>query len=169
MYKDEVFTDVAIQCGNKEFKAHKAVLASQSPVLRKMFEVDMQEKRSNVIKVLDIEPEVMGDLLDYMYTGDAPHLSSLTQELLNASNKYELPRLFALCENELKKKLKVSTVIETLIWADLHSTLGLRAACLQFICAHSAAVKETGGWRQLKDNIEQYSALLIEIMDMLAK
>ena len=43
LYKNEVLADTVIKCEDQEFKAHKAILASQSPVFKKMFEVDMKE------------------------------------------------------------------------------------------------------------------------------
>lgn len=61
LYRDEVLSDVTIKCEGKEFKAHKAILASQSPVFKKMFELDMKESRSNVVDVVDVEPEVMSN------------------------------------------------------------------------------------------------------------
>ena len=59
LYRDKVFVDASIKCGDKVFKVHKAILASQSPVFRKMFEVDMKEKRSGVIEISDpdVSPE----------------------------------------------------------------------------------------------------------------
>ncbi len=42
MYNDEMFADTTIASQGKEFKAHKFILASRSPVFRKMFEVDMK-------------------------------------------------------------------------------------------------------------------------------
>ena len=87
----DLFADVTITCGGKEFRAHKLILASQSPVFKKMFEIDMKERRSGVIEVPDITPAVMSDLLAYLYTGTAPHVDTLARELLNVANKYELP------------------------------------------------------------------------------
>ncbi len=168
LYRDEVLADVTIKCGDKEFKVHKAILASQSPVLRKMFEVDMKESRSNVIEISDLDAVVVSDLLDYIYTGSAPHLSTLVKELLNAANKYELPRLLAMCANELQTKLNVEDVVEVLLLANLHSAMELKAACLRFIHLHYREVKNTAGWKHLTKNADMYSLLLLEIMDSLA-
>lgn len=79
LYKDEVLTDTIIKCVGKEFKVHKVILASQSPVFMKMFEVDMNEKRTGVIELLDTTPAVVLDMVTYLYTGTTPNVSSLAK------------------------------------------------------------------------------------------
>ena len=49
LFDNKLFTDLTIECGDKEFEAHKAILASQSPVFKRMFEVDMKEKHCGII------------------------------------------------------------------------------------------------------------------------
>ena len=165
LYRDEVFTDVTLKCKSEEFKVHRAVLASQSPVFRKMFEVDMKEKKCGVVMIDDFDPPVLSDLVTYLYTGAAPNVGKLARELLNAANKYELPRLFAMCESELEKKIEVESVVDTLLLADRHSAVNLKRACLDFIYQHSADVYMTSKWKDLKDNLDQHAALIIEVME----
>ena len=86
MFADEIFTDLTIKCGGEEFKVHKAVLASQSPVFRRMLESDMKEQKTNVIEISDVDPMVMSDLLTYLYTGVAPNMDALTNKLLEVAN-----------------------------------------------------------------------------------
>ena len=69
-------------CRDESFDAHKAILASQSPVLRKMFEVEMKEKHSNVIEIVDLDPSVVSDLLSFLYTGTVPNMKENAEELL---------------------------------------------------------------------------------------
>ena len=164
LYQDKIFADVTIRCKKKEFMAHKVILASQSPVFKRMFASDMKESRSNVVTIDDISPAVMFDLLAYIYSGTAPHLSTLAKQLLEAANKYQISRLTVICENELKEKLNVQNVVETLLWANLLSE-ELKAACLRFIHLHSTEVKSSDGWKHLKNNAEKYSSLLVEIME----
>ena len=167
LYRDKVFADVTIKCADQEFKVHKAVLASQSPVFRKMFEVEMKEKTSNLVEISDIDPVVISDLLAYIYSGEAPNLKTLARKLLDAADKYDLPRLLAMCVNELQKQLKVDDVVDVLMDANLHNIKELKAVCLQFINLHYSEVKCTSGWKLIKDNAEVYSSLLAEIMERL--
>ena len=64
---------------------NKIILASQSPVFKKMFEIDMKERRSGVIEVPDNTPAVMSDLLAYLYTGTAPHVDTESYSMLLTS------------------------------------------------------------------------------------
>lgn len=164
LLKDTSFADVTIKCGNAEFKAHKAVLASQSPVFKKMLESDMKEQKSGIIKISDIDHTVISDMREYLYTGSAPNMDTLVKDLLNVANKYELSQLFAMCENKLKSEMKVANVIELLLLADLHNSSYLKAACLNYIYHNSAAVYQTSQWKQLKKNCEKHASLLMEVM-----
>ena len=165
LYKDGVLIDTVIKCDDKEFKVHRAILASQSPVFRAMFETDMKEKRSGIIEVSDITPAVMSDLVTYLYSGSAPNLESLVNELLDVAGKYQLPRLFKMCESELGKKMKETSVIETLILADLHGRPSLKKACLKYIRLNSAKVLQTSEWANFKDRKDQYASLIVEILE----
>ena len=160
----DLFADVTITCGGKEFRAHKLILASQSPVFKKMFEIDMKERRSGVIEVPDITPAVMSDLLAYLYTGTAPHVDTLARELLNAANKYELPRLLSMCETTLVSKITADSVLEVLILAELHQAKTLRKACLGFIKCNFAIICELDSWKELKASAT-HQILVIRVLE----
>ena len=165
LFENKLFADVTIKCGDAEFKVHKAILASQSPVFKKMLESDMKEQRTNVIEVSDVDQAVISDMLAYLYTGSAPHMDTLVKELLNVANKYELPQLFAMCENHLKSEMNVASAIELLVFADMHHASYLKEACLNYIYHNSAAVHSTSQWKELKKNCDSHASLLVEIMD----
>lgn len=160
-YKDELFTNVVIRCREEEFKVHKVILASQSPVFKKMFEINMREKVSGVVTISDIPPAAVSDLVAYFYTGTAPNVSTLAKDLLDAAKKYELPRLFTICENELKTKIQVHNAIDTLLLADLYDAASLKQACLNFIHLNLAVLRRTDRWKDLK----QHGELLMEILN----
>jgi speckle-type POZ protein len=74
-------------------KVHKAMLACRSPVFAAMFEHGMAEARSDRVNIEDIDPEVLREMLRFMYTGSAPSLDRMADELLAAADKYQLERL----------------------------------------------------------------------------
>ena len=47
----------------------------------------MKEGISGVINIEDIDPDVFKDLLDFIYTGNAPNIEKNAQELLLAADK----------------------------------------------------------------------------------
>ena len=162
LYKSEALVDTTIKCQDKKFKVHRAVLASQSPVFRGMFEADMNEKQSGVIEVSDITPEAMSDLVTYLYTGTTPDMKS---ELLEVADKYQLTRLLTICENELRNSIKKTNVVKTLILADLHGRPALKRACFQFIRLNSAEVLQTSEWADFKEHKDQYASLFVEVLE----
>ena len=160
----DLFADVTITCGGKEFRAHKVILASQSPVFKKMLEIDMKERRSGVIEVPDITPAVMSDLLAYLYTGTAPHVDTLARELLNAADKYELPRLLSICETTLVSKITADSVLEMLILAELHKTETLKNACMGFIKCNFTSMSELDSWKDMKASASHQN-LVLEVLE----
>lgn len=105
LQQDQHFSDLTITSGGKQFKVHKAILVSQSPVFQRMLAAEMAEKkRSSIVKMTDISPAALSDLVAYLYTGIAPNVNTntLAKELLSAANKYELPRLLQICERKNK-------------------------------------------------------------------
>ena len=160
---DKLFVDVTLKCGQKEFKAHKAVLASQSPFFKSMFETDMKDNVStNVIEISNTEPEVVAAMLSYLYTGTAPNIEEMLKDLLVVADKYQISELSALCEKRLKSDLSVSNVVDSLILANMHNAPCLKTACLAYIRRHTSEVQQTAQWQNLKDN---FLPLLMEAVN----
>ena len=68
LYNTKDNSDITITCGGKIFACHKIILASRSPVFKKMFESDMLEKRTGSVDIKNMTPEVLESLLEYIYT-----------------------------------------------------------------------------------------------------
>ncbi len=156
LHKDKTFADVVIRCGDKEFQAHKAILASQSPVFSKML------LKSSVIKIANTDPNVISSLLDFLYIGKAPNLHTLAKNLLEAAFKYKLPQLAVLCENELVLNLYTDNLLEMVQCADQCGATNLKKACLRKI-KNSAVVFESDAWKDFKTNSEE--KLVIEVLE----
>lgn len=58
-----------------------------------MFETGLAESSSNEIRVEDQDPEVMREMLYFMYTGNAPNVDQMAAHLIAAADKYHLDRL----------------------------------------------------------------------------
>ena len=72
MRNNDSFCDVTIAVKDKEFKAHRAVLAAASPFFLTLLTSNMKESNEQLIKVeLEEATEtVMEDALKYLYTGN---------------------------------------------------------------------------------------------------
>ncbi|MBZ3872449.1 Speckle-type POZ protein-like [Sciurus carolinensis] len=69
----------------------------------------------------------------FVYTGKAPNLDKMADNLLAVADKYALERLKVMCEEALCSNLSVENVADTLVLADLHSAEQLKAQAIDFI------------------------------------
>lgn len=159
------FADVVLHVDGKEFRAQKAILAARSPVFAAMFEHDTSESTHNRVDVTDVDPDVFGDMLQFVYTGRAPSLDDMAADLLVAADKYALDQLKALCEECLCSKLTVETAAELFFLADLHSAVLLKACAMGFINEHAADVAQTPGWLAI---VAEQPQLIAEAFESLA-
>ena len=87
----------------------------------------------NRVEINDVDPEVFKEMMRFIYTGKAPNLEKMADNLLAAADKYALERLKVMCEEALCSNLSVENVADILILADLHSAEQLKAQAIDFI------------------------------------
>ncbi|OXB67700.1 hypothetical protein ASZ78_002782 [Callipepla squamata] len=87
----------------------------------------------NCVEINDVDPEVFKEMMRFIYTGKAPNLEKMADNLLAAADKYALERLKVMCEEALCSNLSVENVADILILADLHSAEQLKAQAIDFI------------------------------------
>jgi len=143
------FCDVVLCVGGREFHAHKAILAARSAVFSAMFEHEMEERKHNRVEIADVDRDVMNEMLRFIYTGKAPNLERMADDLLAAADKYALDRLKVMCEEALCSSLSIENVSDVLVLADLHSAEQLKAHAIDFINGHATDVMETGAWKSM--------------------
>ena len=133
---DMKFSDVKIVAGNDEFHCHRNILSGRSPVFEAMFQSDMIENTSRIVDMKDIKPEVVREMLHYIYTGVISNddvIDEIGGDLLRAADQYQLNLLKNNCEEMLCSSLKVSNSIERLVLADLHQASKLRRMALRLV------------------------------------
>ncbi|XP_031225072.1 speckle-type POZ protein-like isoform X6 [Mastomys coucha] len=201
LWENTRFTDCCFFVRGKEFKAHKSVLAARSPVFNAMFEHEMEECTKlipswsasllvdeasllvNRVEINDLDPEVFKEMMRFVYTGKAPNLDKMADNLLAAADKYALERLKVMCEEALCSNLSVENVADTLVLADLHSAEQLKAQAIDFInrCSvlrqlgckdgknwnnnQATDIMETSGWKSM---IQSHPHLVAEAFRALA-
>jgi speckle-type POZ protein len=143
---------VTVHVGGEAIRAHWAVLAARSPVLRKKlldaattsnettapspFEITLDD---------DMEPAVFKAMLHFMYTDELPpdaqghddddKTAELARRLFVAAEGCGIERLKRLCESLLYTNLSKRTLRATMEFAERHRCDRLRAACVQFHAA----------------------------------
>ncbi|CAI58651.1 Speckle-type POZ protein homolog [Caenorhabditis elegans] len=171
LFDNKQFSDFTLVCKSdlgsptQTFHIHKAILAARSRVFSAMFEHHMQESDTNMTTVDDIEPEVMRELLVYMYTGQTKYIEQMAQSLIAAADKYQLDRLKVMCEQALCYQLTTDNASLTLMLADMYSASQLRAHSINFINVNANEVMDTEGWEDL---VRDHPKLLEEVFRALA-
>jgi len=161
LFNSKSLSDVTIDIQGQTFEAHKLVLSARSPVFLAMFQTDLTEKKTNTLKICDIETDVFSEVLRFIYTDEVEQLDEMASELLSAADKYMLPLLKAKCEVSLSRNITVETCGNLLLLAHLHSSLELKKKVLNFIRCHSVDVVETTDWQELLQSAD--SKLLRDI------
>lgn len=148
LFEDKQFSDVKIIIDEKEFLAHKAILAVRSSVFRAMFQNEMIESKQNQVTITDMKPEIFAELLRFIYTDCVQGLDKIALELLQAADKYDLEQLKIMCEKALCANISEQTAIQMLITADLYRAGHLKQATIGFI-ERNANVLNSEEWKGL--------------------
>jgi hypothetical protein len=144
---DSEHADFALVCGGQRFLVHRAILSARSPVLRRMLGSGLREAREGELAVKDLEPEVLGLVIRFIYTGEAGEGDSRLEQLLYAADKYELMDLVCiphhflpflisfkmeiylqvkLCASKFRGSVTPATATKLLLLADRHNLSALK-------------------------------------------
>jgi BTB/POZ domain len=133
MYRDEIFTDVQINCADgKSIRAHKTVLA-RSPVFMAMFSSDMLENNSATVSTNVFDSRTMEALIKFIYTDEVANLGEIDGNLMEAADFYDLPDLKEACRKSLERNINGSNFGATLQLAERFGIVSLREAVFSFI------------------------------------
>ena len=71
----------------------------------------------------DLQPDVVNDMLLYVYTGNTPNLNRVAGELLAAADKYQLEQLKNICEERLCNSLEIGNSVSHLVLGDMYQVI----------------------------------------------
>lgn len=131
-----LYADVTIVCQDREIPANRVMLATRSEVFSAMFSHPTKEAASGRIEISDVDGAVFERMLAYIYTGFAPNVHPIADELLQlliAANKYALEELKTICVRELARMLSCENVLEMLRVGDQHEAASLKDAAFAFL------------------------------------
>ncbi|WVZ79024.1 hypothetical protein U9M48_026652, partial [Paspalum notatum var. saurae] len=148
-------SDVTLVVSGEPFAAHRAILASRSPVFMAQFFGHMKEARLQSVEIRDMEVAVFRAMLHFIYTDAVPELEmrddgvAIAQHLIAAADRYGLDMLKSMCEDKLCNDTNVETAAATLALAEQHACPKLKARSVEFIAANLDAVMATEGYKHL--------------------
>jgi speckle-type POZ protein len=84
---DEKFDDLCIKVGNEKIFFPKTLLIENSPVFKAMFNYNTRGNVENFLEISDTEPEVIKEMLRFIYFRKVENLDQLSIKLLIVANK----------------------------------------------------------------------------------
>ncbi|KAJ6405390.1 hypothetical protein OIU84_013361 [Salix udensis] len=142
--------------------AHKAVLASRSPVFKAMLENEMEESRSGTIKISDVSYDALRSFVNYMYTAEACLDEQMACDLLVLAEKYQVKHLKAYCEKFLVSKLNWDNSVVSYAFAHQHNAKHMLETALSLITDNMDKLTKREEYIEL---VEKDPRLVVEIYE----
>lgn len=108
------YCDLTFLIAGVQFPCHRIILASASPYFQALLTHTFKENNLNSIELRDIEPEIFSLLLNYIYSGQIELDENNVQDLLIASDMFQLDELVQFCCHYLSISLNEKNVLD--IW-----------------------------------------------------
>ena len=153
--KNENFCDVKVVVEDKEFNAHKVVLAAASPFFLTLLATDMRESKEQLIRIEleEATASVMEDVLQYVYTGNVSVTEESAHNLIATADYLLLPGLKTMACNFLKENVTTENCIFNYYFAGKYQCVDMKEKAREVVNSNFSAVMETDDFLSL--NMEQ--------------
>lgn len=135
--------DVEIQCGERSFKCHRIILASISGYFRAMFMGKMAESKQSVIKIQDIDANIMENMIKYAYNGKILINVENVQGLLYVASILQIENVAHACSEFMKEHLHPDNCVQVHGFAMQHNREQLIKYTEDFITENFLDVSKT--------------------------
>ena len=150
LWQTGVHSDVKIHVKDKTFNCHKAILVAASSYFEAMFSSGMREAVSGEVTFHDMEPNIMENMLEFIYTGKGFVTEENVIQVLEMSLLLGIKTISQICESLLAQKLNIENCMEVLELSYTHNLEGLKAKVLAFIPSNFLKVMEQNNFSNLK-------------------
>ncbi|XP_078346803.1 kelch-like protein 17 [Oculina patagonica] len=134
---------VLVVKGGKEFKAHRQVLSEASPFFEKLLSSDMKESKEGVVRLETFSESVVGNTLEFIYTGNVQILTEdNARDLIVMADYLFLKNLKTLADGVLVQKLNTLNCISIHYFSKRYQCTELFSNTTKFILANFSAVYE---------------------------
>lgn len=166
-FSDIVLVAASVESGKSASQpvpvpAHRAVLASRSPVFRAMLENEMEESLSGTIKISDVSYDVLRSFVNYLYTAETCMDECMACDLLVLAEKYEVKHLKTYCEKFLISKLNWENSLLNYAFANQHNAKSLMEAALALIMVNMDKLSKREEYTEL---VEKDPRLVVELYE----
>ncbi|KAL6623695.1 hypothetical protein ACP70R_033574 [Stipagrostis hirtigluma subsp. patula] len=178
--------DVTFHVEDREFPAHKLLLAMRSPVFRAGFFGSMKEAATRAVRILDMKADAFDAVLRFVYTDATPpdvgrlldccgagsaaaadhDKAALTEKvhaLLAAADRFGLERMRLMCEKALCDAMDAENAVAALRLADQHHCQKLKAFCIGYMASSPSVVTDVMSTEAFQDLKESCPSLLADL------
>lgn len=155
MFASQTDCDVIFKIGDEQIGGHVSILSAASPVFAAMFKNHTKEFQTRLVVVEDIPMDIFKLLLNFIYSSllQAPLNEERAMLLYEAAHKYDIGDLMEGCVDYIVDCcIRLDTVLELIVWADLYSTHTIREAALSYFVQHPKYIFERQEWGEFLKN-----------------
>ncbi|XP_048664815.1 kelch-like protein 30 isoform X4 [Marmota marmota marmota] len=141
--------DVTLLVGGQELPCHRSLLALSSPYFHAMFSGDFAESFSARVELPDVEPAVVGQLLDFVYTGRLTITQTNVEALTCTASRLHFPAVQKVCGRYLQQQLDATNCLGICEFGEQQGLLGVAAKAWAFLRENFEAVAQEDEFLQL--------------------
>lgn len=151
-----ILCDTTIRAQGRDFPAHKCVLSAASPYFRAKFTRQLQGNESNLVELQDEKSTTIGDVLKFIYIGEARIDSSNAQDLLMIADYLIIPSLKSKASNFLENSVNASNCLALESLASRYNCESLKQAAVACKLENFVAVVKSEDFRALDaENVKE--------------
>jgi len=143
IYKKMNDTDFALLCDDEPIPCHKIILAGASSVFEAMIGNKKNKEAVEGEVDMNISAEVGRAFVEFIYTAklDKEILAKEAVSFLELGDKYQMPGLKELAEEEMMTQLSRENMVKLLAISDLYRAKELREAAIRFTKLNMAWIR----------------------------
>ncbi|PWA14382.1 kelch-like protein 30 [Gambusia affinis] len=134
--------DVTLSAGGRDFPCHRGVLALCSMYFHSMFSGDFVESIAARVELQDVDPDILGCLLDFAYTGKLTINQSNVEGLICTSSQLQFQTVRAVCSRYLQNQIDETNCLGILEFGEIHGCPEVVAKAWAFLRETFEAVQQ---------------------------
>lgn len=141
--------DVTLLVGGRELPCHRGLLALCSPYFYAMFTGDFAESFSARVELRDVEAAVVGQLVDFAYTGQLTVTQANVEALTRTAARLHFPAVQEVCGRYLQQQLDAANCLGIWEFGEQQGLLGVASKARAFLQENFEAVAQEDEFLQL--------------------
>lgn len=141
--------DVTLLVGGQELPCHRGLLALSSPYFHAMFAGDFAESFSARVELWDVEAAVVGQLVDFVYTGRLTITQANVEALTRTAARLHFPAVQKACGRYLQQQLDATNCLGICEFGEQQGLLGVATKAWAFLRENFEAVAREDEFLQL--------------------